>query len=548
MRLGFLGAIALLLGAAAANAQDAPEFTPESVRAHVTFLADDLLEGRQTGTRGYDIAANYVAAQFAALGLTPAGDDGNWMQAVPLREARLDGTPIFTLTVGGETIRREHGQDVLMGPSLAEARQTVEAPLVFVGYGLDRPDLGFDDYAGLDVEGAIVVTVSGFPVGTPSELGAHLGREKATMAEARGAIGMIQVRSRSDMERLPWERIIQLGYGDRPSLSWVGPDGTPFDRAPGIRTGAFLGQPLSERLFAGAPQSLEQILDVAAQEGGKPRGFALDATARIERNSTWHDIDSANVVAMLPGSDPALADEYVLMTAHLDGLGVRDAGPDDDENADLIRNGAMDNAAGVATMIEVARALTESGERPRRPILFAALTGEEDGLLGSDYLARNPVVEEGEVVAVVNFDMPVLLYDFTDVVAFGAENSSLGPIVAEAANSVDVTLAPDPIPEEGVFTRSDHYRFVQQGVPAVFLATGFSNGGGEIFQNFLATHYHQPSDDLALPFNWEAGAKFAAVNYRIVRAIADADTRPLWYQDNFFGDEFAPDAPRAPAP
>ncbi len=546
MRLGFLGLAAALLAASPVAAQDAPEFTPESVRAHVTFLADDLLEGRDAGSRGYDIAAAYVAAQFAAIGLAPAGDGDGWMQSVPLREARLDGTPVLTLTIGGETIRREHGSDVLMTPSLADARQAVEAPLVFVGYGIDRPDLGFDDYAGLDVEGAIVVALTGFPNGMPSELGAHLDAEKSVMASARGAVGMIVVNSPQGNETAPWDVILQ--YADTPSVTWVAPDGTPFRRAPNIRTGAFLNRPVAEQLFARAPQSLEQILATAEEEGGRPQGFALDATARIEASSLWRDLPSANVVAMLPGSDPALASEYVLMTAHLDGLGIRGASPDDEENADLIRNGAMDNAAGVATMIEVARALAESGERPRRPILFAALTAEEDGLRGGDYLARNPVVEDGEVVAVVNFDMPMLLYDFTAVVAFGAENSSLGPIVDEAARSVGVALSPDPIPEEGVFTRSDHYRFVQQGIPAVFLATGFADGGGEIFQNFLATHYHQPTDDLALPFNWEAGAKFAGVNYRIVRAIADADTRPLWYEGNFFGDEFAPKAPRANAP
>lgn len=548
MRLGLWVAAALVLSAAPVFAHETPEFTPEAVRAHVNFLADDLLEGRQTGSRGYDIAAAYVASEFDAIGLTPAGGEGGWMQAVPLREARLEGTPTLALTVGGETIRPDHGRDILISPSLAEAQQVIEAPLVFVGYGLDRPDLGFDDYAGLDVEGAIVVALTGFPKGTPSELGAHLSREKSVMAEARGAIGMIAVRSAQDMARLPWERIIQLQYGERPSVSWIAPDGTAFSRSPGIRTGAFLSEPVSEQLFAGAPQSFAQILATADEEGGRPAGFALDATARIERSSRWRELASANVVALLPGSDPALANEYVLMTAHLDGLGLRETGPDDGENADLIRNGAMDNAAGVATMIEVARALNQSADRPRRPILFAALTGEEDGLLGSDYLARNPVVGEDEVVAVVNFDMPVLLYDFIDVVAFGAENSSLGPLVATAADRAGIALSPDPIPEEGIFTRSDHYRFVQQGIPAVFLATGFGGDGGDRFQEFLATHYHQPSDDLALPFNWDAGAKFAEVNYQIVRAIADADTRPLWYERNFFGDEFAPEASRAPAP
>lgn len=543
MREVILAMAASTLAASAALGQEAaPQFPPETVRAHVEFLADDLLEGRDAGTRGYDIAAEYVAAEYLGMGLTPAGDAGGWMQRVPLLEASLADEPVLTLTVGGETETFAQSEDVLMAPSLLAGDEAIEAALVFVGYGIHRPDLGIDDYAGLDVEGAIVVALTGYPKGTASELGAHLNAEKSRMAEAQGAVGRISIRTLQDRERVPWERYLE--YAGEPSLSWVGPDGVPFRRAPGIRNGALLHAPLAERLFAGAPRSLEQILATADAEGGRPEGFALDASARIETPSVRRDVASANVVAMLPGSDPALANEYVLMTAHLDGLGLRE-GRDGEER---IRNGAMDNAAGVATMLEVARALAASADRPRRPILFAALTAEEDGLLGADYLARNPVVQDGEVVAVVNFDMPVLLYPLRDIVAFGAENSTLGPIVAEAAARTDLALSPDPMPEEGVFTRSDHYRFVQQGVPAVFLATGFANGGGEAFRDFLASHYHRPSDDLALPFDWDAAAKFAEVNYAIVRAIADADRRPLWYEGNFFGDEFAPEAEKAPAP
>ncbi|MCA1748895.1 MAG: M28 family metallopeptidase, partial [Sphingomonadales bacterium] len=485
-RMTMIGAAGLGLIAAAAQAQEAdPVFAPEAVRAHVEFLADDLLEGRDAGSRGYDIAARYVAAEFLGMGLTPAGDQGGWMQSVPLREASLEGAPRLTLTINGETAHYAQGEDVLMGPSLIPADVAVEAPLVFVGYGIDRPDLGIDDYAGLDVTGAIVVTLTGYPKGMASEVGAHLNADKSRMADARGAIGRINVRTRQDAARVPWERYLQ--YAGEPSLSWVDAEGVPFRRAPGIRNGAYLNRPLAERLFAGAPQSFEEILEIADREGGRPEGFAVDATARIETPSSQRALASANVVAMLPGSDPALAGEYLLMTAHLDGLGVHETG----EDGDRIRNGAMDNAAGVATMLEVARALAESADRPRRPILFAALTAEEDGLLGADYLARNPVVDDGEVVAVVNFDMPVLLYELADVIAFGAENSTLGPLVAGAAESTGLALSPDPFPEEGVFTRSDHYRFVQQGVPAVFLATGFANGGEAGYAAFRDNHYHR---------------------------------------------------------
>jgi Zn-dependent M28 family amino/carboxypeptidase len=205
----------------------------------------------------------------------------------------------------------------------------------------------------------------------------------------------------------------------------------------------------------------------------------------------------------------------------------------------------MDNATGIATMLEVARAMQLPGNRPRRPILFAAVTAEEKGLLGAQYLARNPVLKNGKVVGVVNLDMPVLLYDFQDVIAFGAEHSTMGPIVERAAAKIGITLTPDPLPQEGLFTRSDHYRFVQEGIPAVFLMTGFKNGGQEKFTGFLATDYHKPTDDLKLPFDWKAGAKFAQINYLIASEIANAPEAPRWYGDSFFGKTLAPNASKA---
>jgi Zn-dependent M28 family amino/carboxypeptidase len=265
----------------------------------------------------------------------------------------------------------------------------------------------------------------------------------------------------------------------------------------------------------------------------------------LERSNRVRTAASRNVLALLPGSDPALAKEYVLLMAHLDHLGIRPGA----KGQDKIYNGAMDNAAGVATMLAVAKVFAQEGKRPRRSILFAAVTAEEDGLLGSQFLAKHPVTPSGgRMVAVVNLDMPILTYDFKDVIAFGAEHSTLGPIVRKAAEQSGITLSPDPLPDEGLFTRSDHYRFVQEGVPAVFLMTGFAGQGREAFRHFLKTDYHQPSDQMSLPFHWEAAAKFARVNYAIAREIADSDEAPRWYLGDFFGDEFAPAAEKAAKP
>ncbi|SMC56073.1 M28 family metallopeptidase [Novosphingobium sp. B1] len=532
----FLTAALLASTAAPALAEDLV-FDPQAVRAHVTFLADDLLEGRDTGSRGYDIAANYVAAQFIAMGLKPAAADGSFFQRLTVREARLDGAPRLALTYGGkETVLSDTAQ-VLVRPSLTDAKVAFEAPLVFAGFGFDRPDLGFNDYKGLDVKGKIVVVLTGFPKGTPSELGAHLNSDKAMMAMKRGAIGVISVPTTEDSARRPWDK--RVAISDGPAKGWVGTDGNAFTRTPGIKGGATLNPDAAAPLFAASGKPLDKILAEANKTGGKPKGFAMKAKASLSYAQMWKDVRSENVVAMLPGSDPAVAGEFIGMTAHLDHIGVHGKGDD------TLHNGAMDNASGVATMLEVAKAVAK--ERPRRSVMFAALTGEEGGLIGSDYLARNPVVK-GEVVGLVNFDMPVLTYMFSDVVAFGAENSTMGKVVAEAATKAGIKLSPDPMPEEGLFTRSDHYRFVQQGVPAVFMMTGFEGPGEKAFRGFLKDHYHQPSDDLKLPFDWAAGALFAKVNYYTVMGLANGAERPKWYAGSFFGKEFAPKAAKAADP
>jgi hypothetical protein len=534
--------LSLIVAPVAVWASQPHSFDPAAVRAHVTFLADDALDGRGSGTKGYGIAANYVATQFMALGATPMGDPAkaSFFQQVPLREAKLVGQPVLTVSGKGISIRFDSKDSLLISPSPSDAQQALEAPLVFVGYGIDRPELGLRDYDRLDVKGKVVVVLSGFPKGLNSEIGAHLNSDKARMAMQRGAIGVLTVPTQQDLKRRSWER--RMETSGEPRSNWLKTDGTPFLRAPGIRFEAMVNPESAILLFGDGRQSLEAILAEADKAGGRPRGFVLGLNAKLERTSEFRDYSSPNVIAMIPGSDPSVANEYVLMTAHLDHIGDHAKGPD------KISNGAMDNAAGVATMIEVAKALASDGKRPRRPILFAAVTNEESGLLGSDYLAQNPVTGGGRVVAVVNFDMPILTYQFTDVIAFGAENSTLGPVVAKAAGATGIALSPDPVPEEGLFTRSDHYRFVQQGIPSLFLVTGRAGPGQAASAEFLDKHYHRPSDDLNQPINWVAGAKFAEVNYYIVRAIADEGAAPQWYSDSFFGREFAPKAGKAMRP
>jgi hypothetical protein len=515
------------------SAAEPADFTPQAFRSHVTFLADDRLEGRDTGTRGYDLAALYVASRFEALGLKPAARNG-WFQQVPFLEYRLGGQP-GSLAIGGR--RFVHGQEVILTPTPETAPVATEAPVVFVGYGLRAPELGIDDYKGLDVRGKVVAVINGFPKDMKSDVGAHLNSEKRRVASERGAIGLVSIRTRSEATRRPWSRLQE--YSDEPALGWTGEDGRPYSPSPGLRFRATLDTAAAEALFAGARTRLAAVLDEAERSGVRPKGFALKPAIAVSQQSVQRRFTSPNVVAVLQGSDPRLAGEYVLLMAHLDHEGVKAKG-----EGDRIYNGAMDNAVGIATMLEVARAMAQAPERPKRSILFAAVTAEEDGLLGAQYLARNPLPGVN-VAAVVNLDMPVLLYDFTDVIAFGAEHSTMGAAVARAGRGMGVTLSEDPLPHEGLFTRSDHYRFVQEGVPSVFLMTGFANGGREKFTHFLATHYHKVTDDLGLPIDWKAGAKFARINYEIAREIADSPEAPRWYSDSFFGRTLAPGRAKA---
>ena len=533
------------LACGAAMAAD-PEFRPESFRAHVAFLADDLLEGRETGSRGHEIAARYVATQFESYGLQPGGDDGTWFQSIAFLRTDADGPPA-TVTLNGPDGSRTYtqGRETVVGRNKRGTSFDLEAPLVFVGYGMQNARLGFDDYAGLDVKGKIIVALTGYPKDLPSEQGAHLASMLAIDAARLGAIGIVAIATRQSIATNPWD--VYVRYKDAPRYTWIGADGQGFDPAPGIEFGVSLDPTSTAELFAGSGRTLEEILDEADREGGRPRGFPLKTTMRVRADSRVSRVSSPNVVGILPGSDPVLSREYVILSAHLDHIGLA---PEDPKNpaADRIRNGALDNASGIATMLEVARALASSPQRPRRSVIFLATTGEERGLLGADYYARHPTVPIGQIVADVDLDMPLLLYPFTDLIAFGADRSTLGPLVASAVAPMGLELSPDPMPEMGMFTRSDHYMFVKQGVPAVFLVTGYANGGEQAWLDFRDGAYHNTNDDLSQPIDWNAGARFAEANYRVTRAMADADQAPRWLEGDFFGDTFASDSQRAPRP
>lgn len=536
MRSILLAAGVFGLAAAPALAAE-PQFSPDRVKAHVAFLADDLLEGRGTGTRGFDIGARYVASEMAGYGLQPAAKAGGWLQPVTLSEASLAGSAQVTITGSGKPVVLLNAGEALIRPSQTSVKTDVSAPVVFVGFGLDAPKQGFDDYAGVDVRGKIVAVLTGIPKGPPNEVLAHLGTQKAKMAAAHGAIGIISIPTLQSARLRPWARMQQ--YATEPRMTWVGGDGKPFDGAPGIAGDVNLSSGAAAALFAGSKIPYATVLATADGERGMPKGFALATSVRIEATSKSGIVTSSEIIGLIPGSDPVLKDEYVVLMAHLDHLGIKPG-----KTGDNIYNGALDNAAGVAVLLEVAHAFAENKAKPKRSLLFVVNTAEEKGLLGAESFANDPAVPIGQIASVVDLDQPLLLYDFTDVIAFGADHSTMGPMVARAVAKAGVTLSPDPMPAETIFVRSDHYTFVKRGVPALMLATGFANGGKAAWEHFLSTDYHQPTDDLKQPIDWQAGAHYAEVNYMITREIADGPTRPRWYAGDYFGDTFAPDAPK----
>ena len=532
-RLSLVVLAALLVGAAPARPV-ADVHAADRIRGHVEFLASDLLEGRDTGSRGHLVAANYVASEFRKLGLKPGGANGSYLLDVPFRRTTLAGTPAISVTINGHTTKLVIGKDAAIRPSVTHRQVTLNVPLVFVGHGVRDARLGIDDYAGLDVRGKIVVALADSVPGVPTEISAHLQSMQVQTAGAQGAIGLIEVNDAitagSQVQR----------FGTRPVVDWVDAAGRS-SRGSGAQALVALSSEWTERLFERAPRQLKAIRADAAA-GKRVRGFALSASLSVTAASNWQDFTSPEVVGVLPGADPQRAQEHIVLMGHLDHLGLY---PDAKPGQDAIYNGALDNAAGVATMIEAAREFVQSGKPPRRSVLFIANTGEEYGLLGANYFASHPTVPAQSIVGLVDLDMPLLLYDFTDVVAFGADHSTTGRAVAAAGASMHIGLAPDPMPQETLFVRSDHYPFVKAGVPAVFLMTGQANGGAQSWRRFLADTYHTVKDDLSQPIRWEAGAKFAELNYRIARNMADADQRPLWYSGDYFGETYAPSQPKA---
>ncbi|HET8946478.1 MAG TPA: M28 family metallopeptidase, partial [Candidatus Polarisedimenticolia bacterium] len=520
-----------------APASAPPAIRPEAIRAHMRFLSDGQLEGRAPDGRGYAVAAAYVAAQLEGDGLKPAAGGGSYLQKVPMRKATLDeDRSSLVLVRDGKEERLDLPGECYLLPDRARLETTVEGPVVFAGFGITAPELQHDDYAGIDAKGKIVATVWGAPSRFEATERAHFSSNqvKQENAAAHGAIGYIAIMTPDDLKRYRWDWLLPQARAG--TMGWLDEHGTPNDSVPAIRGIGRLNDKGGQRLLGGAPKTPEEIF--AAARDGRPPVFDLPVKARLTTVSKHTGFDSSNIVGLLPGSDPRLRDEQVVVSAHLDHLGLCPP-----VAGDSVCHGAYDNASGVAVLLEMARVFASLHPAPRRSLLFAVVTGEEKGLLGSDYLARHPV-GPGTVVADVNVDgAPGILYPLADVVALGIEHSSLKQPVEAAARAVGYTLSPDPMPEESIFVRSDQYSFVKQGVPSVFPVDGGKSSapgvdGLALTRTWMTTLYHTPGDSMAQKFDFDSAAKGARFCALITEAIAQAPARPSWNRGDFFGVKY----------
>ena len=516
--------------------------TQEKIYAHLAYLADDKLEGRLAGEPGYDLAAEYVANQFAAVGLEPGGDDG-WYQQVPLVAYQIDTESNTFIAHRDEgDVVYEYREDFAASADMVRTENSIRAEVVYVGFGVHAPEHGYSDFENVDIDGKIVALFGNAPSTIPSDQRAYYASSRTKAAElvARGAIGAISLRSQRSVDAYPWERVKKT-TGLKPAMTWVSPAGAASDYFPEIEGSVTLSVAAAEGFLAGTPISFAEAR--AATESDTPASVPLGVEVTLERKTTHERFESPNVIGVVRGTDPELADEYVVFTGHLDhtGIGVPVEGSDDE-----IYNGAYDNALGIAMMIEAARAL--QANPPRRSVMFIALTAEERGLLGSDYFVHYPTVPADSIVANVNLDMPLFLFPIAELVDFGAAHTSLKEPMTAAAEAEGFKLVPDPLPEENLFIRSDQYSFVRQGIPASYLDTGFGStdpdiDGEALVRDHIKNHYHKPSDDLSRPIHWDSVVRFTRANARVGYAVANADARPIWNPGNFFGEKFARERP-----
>ncbi len=535
-----LWGMGLMAGLVLSGCASEPEgVRSENIRTHLSTLASDQMEGRSPGTPGGERAADYIAGAFAEAGLAPAADGGYLQQVrmvgiAPKSPGRLEWDD------HGRKTALESPAQCVANPGVPEEEVNLEdAPMVFVGYGIVAPEVPWNDYRDLDVKGKVVVSlVNDPPSGDPTFFGGaaltYYGRWTYKLEEAarQGAAGVLLVHT-TDMAGYPWSVVQTSWSGEQFSL--------PDDREKSTVLEGWISQEAAEALFRKEGLSLQEAIERA---GGRDfEAIPLSTRVSFHAEAVVRDVDSPNVVGWIEGSDPNLKDEYIVLTSHYDHLGV---GPEVD--GDRIYNGALDNASGTALLIEVGRVLAAHRSELGRSLVFAAVTAEEQGLLGSEYYVEHPVFPLDRTVANINFDGINVWGETEEMVAMGAERSTIRNVVAQVFSAMNINRTADPFPEKGYFFRSDQFSFVKAGVPAVYYDYGLrfrgkpADWGEKLMTSYVEQHYHQPSDEYDSTWPLEGAVQMGQVVVRTAELLSAQEERPRWNE----GDPFAQASNRPP--
>jgi Zn-dependent M28 family amino/carboxypeptidase len=520
-----LFALFVLALAIAVSAQTPTKFDGQSWWNHVKVLADDKLEGRDTGSKGEKAAQEYAVEQFKSAGLEPAGSNGYYQPVKFISRQIIEKECSLTLVRGAKREPLALGEDAIISTRVPPA-PGVSAPLVFAGYGLRVPERNYNDFNGLDVKDKIVVIISGSPAEIPGPLASHYQSQAERWKTLRevGAIGMITIFNPSSMD-IPWSRI-SLNRA-HPTMDLDYPE---FNETEGAKLSAYMNPASADKLLTGSGHSFADLAALAKDRKPLPT-FALNASLQAKTKVESTKIESANLVGRLPGTDPNLKNEYVVLSAHIDHVGVGEP-----INGDRIYNGAMDNGAGSALVLDMAASFKKNPESTRRSILFLLVTGEEKGLLGSKYFAAHPTVPPQSIVADVNVDMFLPIVPLKVLTVLGLDDSNLGDRVRAIAMSEDVKVQPDPEPLRNSFIRSDQYNFIRHGVPSIIMSVGFEPGSPEqkTFKDWLTQRYHAPSDDVNQPVDLAAAGKYEDIVRRLLVNVSNERLRPQWKTGSFF--------------
>jgi Zn-dependent M28 family amino/carboxypeptidase len=518
------------------------QFRAEAIRAHTKFLASDLLEGRGPGTRGDALATSYAAAQFEAMGLQPAGDNGTYFQKVSLLGITTDESKSkVAFTKGGATVLGPlaYRDQFAGGNQSQKPAVSIDSEVVFVGHGVVAPEYKWDDYKGLDARGKTLIMLVDDPPATEKEADLFKGRArtyygrwtyKYEIGTARGADAVILVHT-TPAAGYGWQ-VVRNSWSGEQSYVKI-PDGEHA-----LAFAGWLTEEAAAQLFKTAGLDLAKLTQAAHSRNFKP--VSLGVRLKAEIGSTIRPFDTANVVAKIEGSDPVLKNEAVLYSAHHDHIGI--GTPDDDDPTDTIYNGAIDNASGTAAVLEIARVWSLTNPKPKRSILFALVAAEEQGLLGSKYFGENPPIPAGKIAMGLNLDALNLFGDTTNVTMIGIDRTTFLPTAQRVTKAMNLSIVPDQAPEQGSYYRSDHFSLAKVGVPAFSIKQGLelvgdTTGAGRArAQEYREKHYHQASDEFDPTWKFESAVQVGRLAYWLGWEAANAAELPMWVPGEEFYD------------